>query len=94
MNERIILKLYIAGMTPAAQRAIKNLNDICAEISNGEEYVLEVIDILLHPQLAEDEKILATPTVIKQLPPPMRRLIGDFSVKSQVLIGLDLITSQ
>ncbi|PIQ95545.1 MAG: circadian clock protein KaiB [Nitrospinae bacterium CG11_big_fil_rev_8_21_14_0_20_56_8] len=93
MSEPIVLKLYIAGMTPAAHRAIKNLNDICSEISNGAEYVLEVVDILLHPQLAEDEKILATPTVIKKLPPPMRRLIGDFSVKSQVLVGLDLVTS-
>jgi len=62
---------------------------ICAEELNG-EYELDIVDVLERPQLAEEEKILATPTLIKSLPPPLRRIIGDLSNKEQVLLGLDL----
>jgi circadian clock protein KaiB len=69
--------------------AITNLERICQQELAG-QYELEIIDVLEHPQRAEDEKILATPTLIKQLPPPLRRVIGDLSDKSKVLLGLEV----
>ena len=83
------LKLYIAGKTPRSENAIRNLRKICEE-NIGHKYEIEIIDILERPQLAEDERILATPTLIKALPPPLRRLIGDLSETEKVLVGLDL----
>jgi len=83
------LKLYVTGQTARSQRAITNLKRLCDEELRG-EYALEVIDVLERPQLAEDEKILATPTVVKELPPPIRRIIGDLSDSDMVLLGLDL----
>lgn len=88
-DERFTLKLYITGKTPRTERAIVNLRQLCEEELAG-CYELEIIDILEHPQLAEDERILATPTLIKQLPPPLRRVIGDLSDRDRVLLGLDL----
>jgi len=89
MSREYLLKLYITGRTARAQRAIANLKQICdAELCD--HYDLQIIDILERPQLAEDEKILATPTLIKVLPPPLRRIIGDLSDTDQVLLGLDL----
>jgi circadian clock protein KaiB len=85
------LKLYVTGQTARSQRAIANLKHLCDEELGG-EYDLEVIDVLERPQLAEDEKILATPTVVKELPPPIRRIIGDLSDSDMVLLGLDLQT--
>jgi circadian clock protein KaiB len=85
-----LLKLFIAGSTPRAQKAIGLLKRICEEDLKG-EYKLEVIDVLERPKLAEQEKIVATPTLIKILPHPVRRVIGDLSDKEQVLIGLDLV---
>jgi circadian clock protein KaiB len=84
-----ILKLYVTGKTPRAEKAIANLRRICEEELRG-QYELNIIDVLEHPQLAEDEKILATPTLIKRLPPPLRRVIGDLSDKEKVLLGLDV----
>jgi circadian clock protein KaiB len=84
------LKLYITGQTPKSQRAIANLREIC-ESELGGQYRLVIIDVLERPQLAEDEKILATPTLIRELPPPLRRVIGDLSDKEKLLIGLDLV---
>jgi circadian clock protein KaiB len=89
MNHKIALKLYITGLTPKSERAIANMHRICEEELGG-TYELIVIDILEHPQLAEDEKILATPTLIKELPPPLRRVIGDLSDTEKVLLGLDI----
>jgi circadian clock protein KaiB len=86
---KFLLKLYITGRTPRAERAIVNLHRIC-EVNLGGQYEMVVIDVLERPQLAEDEKILATPTLIKQLPPPLRRVIGDLSDTEKVLLGLDL----
>jgi circadian clock protein KaiB len=83
------LKLYITGQTARSREAINNLRRIMAE-ELSDQYELEIIDVLEQPQLAEDEKILATPTLIKELPPPLRRVIGDLSDKEQVLLGLEL----
>lgn len=87
--DKYVIKLYITGQTPRSQRAIDNLRRICEEELCG-QYDLVVIDVLERPQLAEDEKILATPTVVKELPPPIRRIIGDLSDADRVLLGLDL----
>ena len=88
MNE-FLLKLYITGQTVRADRAIASLRRIC-ERELGGQYKMVVIDILERPQLAEAEKILATPTLIRELPSPLRRLIGDLSDTEKVLLGLDL----
>ncbi|MEO5356964.1 MAG: circadian clock protein KaiB [Nitrospirae bacterium YQR-1] len=84
-----ILKLYITGKTPKSERAITNLKNLC-EVELQNQYEMVIIDVLERPQLAEDEKILATPTLIKELPPPLRRIIGDLSDTEKVLLGLDL----
>ena len=86
---RYVLRLYISGMTPAATRAITNLKKICEEHLAG-RYELEIVDIYQQPVLAKDEQILAAPTLIKKLPQPLRRIIGDMSNKERVLLGLDL----
>jgi len=83
------LRLYITGKTPRSERAISNLKEICEKELTG-LYELQIIDALECPQLAEDEKIIATPTLIKYLPPPLRRIIGDLSNAEKVLLGLDL----
>ncbi|MBD3224853.1 MAG: circadian clock protein KaiB [Caldithrix sp.] len=87
------LKLYITGKTSRSETAIANLKEICDKELAG-QYELNVIDVLDSPQLAEDDKILATPTLIKSLPPPSRRIIGDLSDKEKVLLGLDLHTKK
>jgi len=87
-----ILKLYITGQTPNSLRAIENLKTICKELI--EDYELRVIDILKYPQLAEDDKIIATPTLVKELPPPLRKIIGDLSDTEKVVLGLDLVKKQ
>lgn len=84
-----VLKLYVAGNTPSSARAIHTLNDILRKEFQG-VYTLKVIDVLENPQLAEEDKILATPTLAKVLPPPVRKIIGDLSNREKVLIGLDL----
>jgi circadian clock protein KaiB len=83
------LRLYVTGKTPKSERAIANLKEICEKELKG-LYELQIIDVLERPQLAEDEKILATPTLIKDLPPPLKRIIGDLSNSEKVLLGLDL----
>lgn len=85
-----VLKLYVTGQTPRSERAIANLRRFC-ETNLNNQYQLFIIDILERPSLAEEQKIMATPTLIKELPLPLRRLIGDLSVSDQVLIGLDLL---
>jgi circadian clock protein KaiB len=86
---KYLLKLYITGQTPKSERAIANLRHICEEDLSG-QYELRIIDLLEQPQLAEDEKILATPTLTKELPPPLRRVIGDLSDSEKVLLWLDM----
>lgn len=87
--DHYLLKLYVTGRTPRAERAIENLRRLCKDELEG-CYEVEIIDVLEHPQLAEDDRILATPTLIKQLPPPLRRVIGDLSNSEKVLLGLDV----
>jgi len=89
-KQKFFLRLYVTGETPSSVRAINNLNRILEEEFKG-KYALKVIDVLKQPQLAEDEKIIATPTLIKELPPPLRRLIGDLSEKEKVIMGLDIV---
>jgi circadian clock protein KaiB len=89
-RKTFILKLYVAGNTPNSMRALKTLRNILETEFRG-VYALKVIDVLKNPQLAEEEKILATPTLAKILPPPVRRIIGDLSDRERVLIGLDLL---
>ena len=84
-----LLKLYVTGTSPRAETAIANLRRICEQELRG-QYDLQIIDVLENPQVAEDDKILATPTLIKQLPPPLRRVIGDLSDKDKVLFGLEV----
>jgi circadian clock protein KaiB len=87
-----ILKLYVTGASSRAATAIANLRQICDEELDG-KYQLDIIDVLEHPELAESDRILATPTLIKQLPPPLRRVIGDLSDRGKVLIGLEVRSS-
>ena len=88
--ERYLLRLYVTGMTPRSARAVKNLRAICDEYLLG-RYDLEVIDIYQQPMLAKGEQIIAAPTLIKRLPLPVRRIIGDMSNRASVLVGLHLV---
>ncbi len=85
-----LLRLYVAGNTERSARAISNIREICETHLKG-RYQLEVIDIYQQPALARGQQIVATPTLIKQLPPPLRRVIGDLSKTERILVGLDLI---
>ncbi len=87
--QKYVLRLYISGMTPAATRAISNLRSICEQYLSG-RYELQIVDVYQQPVLARDEQILAAPTLVKKLPLPLRRIIGDMSNKDRVLLGLDL----
>ena len=88
--ERYILRLYVTGMTARSARAVSNLRAICEQyIKDG--YDLEVIDIYQQPARTRSDQIIAAPTLIKQQPLPMRRIIGDMSDRAQVLLGLDLV---
>jgi circadian clock protein KaiB len=88
-TDHYVLRLYVAGLNRKSLRAIENLKKICAENLEG-RYDLEVIDIYQQPVLARGEQIVAAPTLIKQLPPPLRRFIGDMSQTEKILVGLDL----
>ncbi len=88
-EDKYILRLYITGTTSRSILAITNLKRICKEFLAG-RYELEVIDLFQHPGLAKDEQIIAAPTLIKKLPLPFRRIIGDMSNMEKVLLGLDL----
>ena len=90
VKDNYILRLYITGTTHRSALAITNLKKICDEYLEG-RYELEVIDLYQKPYLAKDEQIIAAPTLIKKLPLPFRRIIGDMSNKEKVLMGLDLI---
>ncbi len=84
-----LLRLYLTGTTPASVRALRNIKQICEDHLKG-RYDLEVIDIYQRPTLLVGEQIIAAPTLIKKLPLPLRRLVGDMSHTDQVLLGLDL----
>ena len=91
-RDRYVLRLYVTGMTARSARAVKNLRAICDEYLAG-RYDLEVIDIYQQPLLAKGEQIIAAPTLIKKLPLPVRRIIGDMSNRERVLLGLHLVRS-
>jgi len=86
---RYVLRLYITGTTRHSTRAIVNIRKICDEHLQG-RYELEIVDIAQHPRLVEGEQIIAAPTLIKKLPLPLRRFIGDMSQTERLLLGLDL----
>ena len=88
-SERYELRLYIAGTTAASSKSVENLRAICEEHLNG-RYELLVIDVFQQPILAKDEQIIAVPTLIKRIPAPLRRIVGDLSNEQRVLVGLDL----
>ena len=88
-EQKYLLRLYIAGSTPQSNRAVANIKIICEEHLKG-QYELEVVDLYEKPYLAAGEQIIAAPTLIKQLPLPLRRIIGDMSDTDRVLVGLDL----
>jgi circadian clock protein KaiB len=85
-----VLRLYVSGMTPRSTEAINNLATICEEYLKG-RYELEVIDLYKQPEAAESNQIVATPTLVKSLPLPLRRLVGTLSDEERVLVGLDLV---
>ena len=85
-----ILRLYVAGKTPKSVTAFNNLKTICEEQLKG-EYTIEVIDLLVNPHLGRDDQILAVPTLVRKLPVPVRKIIGDLSNTARVLVGLDLL---
>ena len=90
---QVVLSLYIAGDTPKSRTALSNLKKICAEHLDG-RYRIKVIDLLKNPKLARDHQILALPTLVRQLPVPIRKIIGDLSNTERVLVGLDIESNQ
>jgi circadian clock protein KaiB len=84
-----LLRLYVAGQSPRSLTALANLKKICEEHLAG-RYEIEVVDLIQNPQLAADHQILALPTLVRQLPPPLRKIIGDLSKTEKVLVGLDV----
>ena len=85
------LKLYVAGKTPKSMTALKNLKKYCEEYLAG-QYKIEIIDLLKTPQLAEGDQIFAVPTLVRKVPVPMRKIIGDLSNEEKVLVGLNLVS--
>ena len=84
------LRLYVAGHTEKSEEALANLKVICEQHLEG-RYDIEVIDLLKHPQLAAGDQILAIPTLVRKLPPPIKKIVGDLSQTERVLVGLDLL---
>ena len=89
-NDKWVLRLYVAGQTPKAVTAFANLKKICEEQLYG-KYSIEVIDLLINPQLGNEDQIFALPTLVRKLPVPVRKIIGDLSNTERVLVGLDLL---
>ncbi len=89
LSDSYALKLYVAGQTPKAVRAFANLRKICDEHLEG-RYSIEVIDLVENPQLGRGDQILALPTLVRHLPTPIKKIIGDLSNTERVLVGLDI----
>lgn len=87
------LVLYVAGATPRTVAALENLKGICEEHLKG-EYSLTVIDLVKNPKLAKGDQIVAIPTLVRRLPPPLKRMIGDLSDREKVLVGLNLVSTK
>src|ERR1700709_2562687 len=88
-EEKWELRLYVAGKTTKSVAALNNLNKLCEEHLKG-KYIIEVIDLLVHPQLAEGDQIFAIPTLVRKVPEPIRKIIGDLSDEEKVLVGLNI----
>ncbi len=88
-DHKLVLRLYIAGQTPKSLKALNNLKKICSDYVN-EQYQIEVIDLLKKPELAQQDQVLAIPTLVRNLPIPIRKIIGDLSDTDRVLLGLNL----
>ena len=88
-SQEYLLRLYVAGQTPKSLQAFANLKEICETHLKG-RYRIEVVDLIQNPALARGDQILALPAVVRQLPPPVKKIIGDFSNAERVLVGLDL----
>ncbi|RPH31874.1 MAG: circadian clock protein KaiB [Bacteroidales bacterium] len=91
VDDKWVLRLYVAGQTPKALTAFTNLKKICEEQLKG-KYSIEVIDLLINPQLGAEDQILALPTLVRKLPVPVRKIIGDLSNTERVLVGLNLLS--
>lgn len=87
-NDQWLLRLYIAGQTPNSVAAISNLKRLCNGLDG--KYRIEIIDLLVHPTLAKGDQIVAIPTLVRKLPPPMKKIIGNLSKADRALVGLDL----
>jgi circadian clock protein KaiB len=87
---KYVLRLYVTGMTPRAQEAIRNIRKICEEELQG-HYELEIVDVYQQPEMAKKEQILAAPTLIRKLPLPLRKLVGDMSDREKVILGLEIM---
>ncbi len=88
-EQKYELRLYIAGQTPKSVAALRNINKFCKEHLEG-KYSIEVIDLLITPQLAEGDQIFAIPTLVRKVPEPIRKIIGDLSNEEKVLVGLNI----
>jgi len=89
-NKKWMLRLYIAGQTPRSVSALANLRKICEQFV-PDRYLINVIDLLIHPQLAKGDQIVAIPTLVRDFPEPIRKIIGELSNTERVLIGLDIV---
>ena len=89
-GERYLLRLFVTGSTPRSTRAIQNIRALCEEKLSG-RYQLEVIDIYQHPEWVKPDQVVVAPTLVKKLPVPVRKIVGDLSDKDRVLVGLDLV---
>ncbi len=87
------LKLYVAGTTPKSLEAFSNLKNICEEYLKG-QYSIEIVDLLENPRLAKGDQIVAIPTLVRKLPPPLKKIIGDLSNKERVLVGLNIVRKE
>jgi circadian clock protein KaiB len=92
-GDRWVLKLYVAGQTARSMTALENLRSICEDHLGG-RYTIEVVDLAQNPRLARTDQILAVPTLVRKLPQPMRKIIGDLSNKDRVIVGLSLDSTQ
>lgn len=88
-REKWELRLYVAGQTPNSALALKNITKYCNQHLEG-RYVIEVVDLLINPQLAEGDQIFAIPTLVRKVPEPLRKIIGDLSNEEKVLVGLNI----
>lgn len=92
-DARFVLRLFVTGLTQRSTQAINSIKDLCEQELSG-RYELEIIDVTKRPDLAKDENIVAAPTLVRKLPLPLRRLIGDLSDRERVLAGLDVVLRQ